>query len=131
MLLINIVFLIWSLTNYGHTDGIGYLYRGSCATVNQMSTGVHVVINILSTILLSGSNFCRFFQNRKFIIRLIRFTGMQRLSAPSRADLDAAHSKSIWLDIGIPSVKNLGYIPWRRAMLWWLLGLSSIPLHLL
>lgn len=37
----------------------------------------------------------------------------------------------IWLDIGVPSLRNLRRISTRRVVLWWLLALSSIPLHLL
>ena len=56
---------------------------------------------------------------------------MQCLTAPTRADIDRAHEKNAWLDIGILSLKNLHYIGYQRLTLWTVLGLSSIPLHLL
>jgi hypothetical protein len=68
----------------------------------------------LSTVLLSGSNYC-----------------MQCLSAPSREEVNAAHAKGKWLDIGIPSVHNLKSISMKKVGLWWCLGLSSVPLHLM
>ncbi|EQB43346.1 hypothetical protein CGLO_18004 [Colletotrichum gloeosporioides Cg-14] len=67
----------------------------------------------MSTLLLGASNSCA-----------------QLLSSPSRQDIDRAHSKGKWLDIGIPSVRNLRHISRRRVCLWALLFLSSIPLHL-
>lgn len=56
---------------------------------------------------------------------------MQCLSAPTRSEVDKAHSQGIWLDIGVPSVRNLRRLSTPRIVLWWLLAISSIPLHLL
>ena len=56
---------------------------------------------------------------------------MQCLTAPTRTDIDEAHAKGRRLDIGILSVRNLGSIGVKRVLLWSLLGLSSVPLHLL
>jgi hypothetical protein len=82
--------------------------------VSKMNTYLHLAINLLSTILLSSSNYC-----------------MQCLSAPTRKEVDAAHAKGVWLDIGVPSIRNLKHIDRTRVLLWGLLGLSSLPLHLL
>ena len=79
-----------------------------------MSLWLHFVINVLCTALLSASNYC-----------------MQCLSAPTRQDIDKAHAQKKWLDIGIPSVRNLRSITWKHITLWWLLAISSIPLHLM
>jgi hypothetical protein len=89
------------------------LYSGNCEEVTKMSIGIHLLINLLSTLLLSASNY-----------------GMQCLSAPTRPEVDAAHAKKIWLDIGVLSVKNLSKISGKRRFLWVMLGLSSFPLHL-
>ncbi|KAI9789333.1 MAG: hypothetical protein M1816_006222 [Peltula sp. TS41687] len=56
---------------------------------------------------------------------------MQCLTAPTREEVDTAHRRGKWLDIGIPSVKNLWRISPAKVILWALLGLSSIPLHLI
>ena len=58
-------------------------------------------------------------------------SGMQRLCAPTRQELDKAHRDHFWLDIGIVSVRNLAKISKRRLAIWLLLALSSVPLHLL
>lgn len=85
-----------------------------CSLMKKMSMWLHLAINVLSTVLLSASNYC-----------------MQCLSSRTREEVDRAHANGMWLDIGVPSVRNLQHISWRRAITWWLLGLSSVPLHLL
>jgi hypothetical protein len=112
--MINLGTGIWVALRLGLTDSIAPIYRGDCAKVEKFNTWVHLAINVLSTVLLSGSNYC-----------------MQCLSAPSREDVNAAHAKGKWLDIGIPSVHNLRSISTKKVSLWWCLGLSSVPLHLM
>lgn len=112
-LLINITVISW-LSSRGDGVELVEVFKGSCATVQQMDIWIHLAINALSTFLLGGSNYC-----------------MQCLCAPTRADVDRAHSRAQWLDIGVPSVRNLGKVSLFRAALWWMLGLSSIPLHLM
>lgn len=56
---------------------------------------------------------------------------MQLLVSPTRREVDQAHSNKSWVDIGVPSVRNLRFISFKRVVLWSLLALSSIPLHLL
>jgi hypothetical protein len=90
------------------------IYTGDCKRVETTDTWIHLAINALSTLLLSGSNYC-----------------MQCLSAPTRAEVDAAHARKKWLDIGVPSIRNLRNIGRKRVFLWWCLGLSSVPLHLI
>jgi hypothetical protein len=58
------------------------LYTGDCELVSPLNTGIHLIINALSTILLSSSNYC-----------------MQCLSAPTRQDIDKAHRNKRWLDM--------------------------------
>jgi hypothetical protein len=98
----------------GFDEGIGTLLQGECSKITGYSIGAHLAINVLSTLLLSGSNYC-----------------MQCLSAPTRREINNAHKRGITLDIGIPSLRNLGALdPWKFLM-WILLGISSLPLHLL
>ena len=94
--------------------GIGTIQLGSCQKTKNVSLWLHLLINILSTALLSASNYC-----------------MQCLSSPTREEVDKAHARHIWLDIGVPSVRNLRRISWKRIILWWLLAITSLPLHLL
>ncbi|OQE36889.1 hypothetical protein PENCOP_c011G05832 [Penicillium coprophilum] len=77
------------------------LYEGDCEKVHRLSTGFHLLVNLLSTALLSASNF-----------------GMQCLSAPTRQDIDQVHRWGSWLDIGVPSVRNLFRVSRRRSILY-------------
>jgi hypothetical protein len=112
-LLVNIVAAIW-LAEHKQGSNLVELYRGSCETVKQIDLWSHLAINALSTLLLGGSNYC-----------------MQCLCAPTRADIDRTHQRRRFLDIGVPSFRNLTGIPRHKAILWWILAISSIPLHLM
>ncbi|KAF2030263.1 hypothetical protein EK21DRAFT_112181 [Setomelanomma holmii] len=107
--LINLIVTIWGST----ARDSGILIEGDCQRVKRLNTGLHVFINILSTILLSGSNYC-----------------MQCLSAPTRSEVDKAHALGLWLDIGIPSIRNVKHLSRQRLILWVLLATTSLPLHL-
>lgn len=95
-------------------DNRNIMLEGDCSRVKTLNTVAHILINALSTILLGASNYC-----------------MQCLSAPTRHEVDQAHASRHWLDIGILSIRNIGKISRKRAMLWWVMGISSLPLHLL
>ena len=56
---------------------------------------------------------------------------MHIVSAPSRRDIDKMHSRKKVLDIGLNSISNTFKLGWSRRAVWILLGLSSIPLHLM
>ncbi len=114
----NLTFTIWAVSRPGSKirNGVGVLSEAtSCSQAKIINTAVHVLINVLSTILLAGSNYC-----------------MQCLSAPTREQVDKAHRQSRWVDIGVPSIRNLFETASRgNVILWVLLSLSSLPLHLL
>lgn len=111
--LINFIVTIWASATVRER---GIFFEGDCDRAKRLNSGLHVLINILSTVLLSGSNYC-----------------MQCLSAPTRGEIDLVHSNAggTWLDIGVPGIRNIKHISRRRQVLWCLLGLSSLPLHLL
>lgn len=98
----------------GHASAISVIRKGTCDDIEHTGLAIHLVINVVSTLLLGASNYC-----------------MQCLSAPTREDVDRAHQKGTWLDIGVPSLRNLRFIKQGNLVYWMLLGLSSIPLHLL
>jgi hypothetical protein len=54
----------------------------------------------------------------------------QCLVAPTRKDVDRAHRAASWLDIGVPSLRNLFRISRKRSFLWLCLCFSSLPFHL-
>ncbi|KAH8179484.1 hypothetical protein LIA77_01003 [Sarocladium implicatum] len=114
ILLINFGLTIFAVASYGSSKGVGLVYQGKCGTVRALDLWLHLLINLMSTGLLSASNYC-----------------MQLQAAPTREDIDKAHSEGRWLDIGIPSLRNLLYLRWWRRITWGLLAFSSIPIHLI
>lgn len=87
---------------------------GSCSETKTIVFWADLATNALSTLLLAASNNC-----------------VQLLSAPTRQDIDLAHIRGKWLDIGAPSVRNLPVLGSMRLSLYALLLISSIPLHLM
>ncbi|GIZ44544.1 hypothetical protein CKM354_000774000 [Cercospora kikuchii] len=113
VLVANICLLAWSATrpSSGVTTRI---FTGSCKTSRAIDLSMHLFINLLGTILLAAGNNCA-----------------QILSAPTREEITQAHRRGRWVDIGVPSVRNLREIPAWRISLWLLLYISSAPLHLI
>jgi hypothetical protein len=112
---INITVLIIGATHgKGFENGFAVPMSGRADAMSWWSSAIHVVVNALSTILLAASNYT-----------------MQVLSSPTREDVDKAHAKHKHLDIGVLSVRNLTRIPRRRLFLFILMGMSTIPIHLL
>ena len=118
VLLINVSLTVYAATNPEYKteseSGIGTLYEGSCDKSRMIGLWLHLGINVLSTLLLSGSNYTQLC-----------------LAAPTRSEIDAAHARRRWMDIGIPSIRNLLRIKAERTYLWIAIGITSIPLHLL
>lgn len=114
ILIINLILTTWAVSSSGIQNGLGTLQDGNCKRTATLTFWIHLAINVLSTLLLGASNY-----------------SMQCLSSPTRREIDKAHGQGIWLDIGVPSVRNLRRLSTTRIVLWWLLAISSIPLHLL
>jgi hypothetical protein len=111
----NVAILVWGVTrNGGYQNGLAVPMSGEADEVSWWSSAFHIAINAMSTLLLAASNYT-----------------MQVLSAPTRGEIDRAHSTKQWLDLGVLSLHNLHRIPKRRLMLCIILGISSIPIHLL
>ncbi|KAF4872037.1 hypothetical protein CGCSCA1_v008817 [Colletotrichum siamense] len=93
---------------------ISKIFEGDCDSARVRLMALKAFVNAFSTLILISSNYF-----------------MQMLAAPTRTDIDAAHRRSRWMDVGIPSMRNLRFVsPWR-GVLWSLFALSSVPFHLL
>jgi uncharacterized membrane-anchored protein YitT (DUF2179 family) len=112
-LFVNILTLVIVCAKYPMENNQVAFFRGSCHTSHAVTTVAHILINILSTILLAYSNFA-----------------MQCMNSPTRAEVDKAHSKQKWLNIGTPSIRNLFFISKLKLSIWIVLALSSLPLHM-
>lgn len=112
MFILLILFLIsfHSIGSFGSTT----LFLGSCAQSGRNVSVLRLFINIVSTAILTSSNFF-----------------LQILTAPTRNDIDKAHRRTRWLDIGIPSLRNLFFVSWSKLALWLLIAITSLPFHLL
>lgn len=108
------ILVIGAKRGRGFEHGFSVPLTGMADEMAWWSSAIHILINALSTLLLAASNYT-----------------MQVLSSPTRKDVDKAHAKNEHLDIGVLSVRNLGRIPRRRLLLFIIMGLSSIPIHLL
>ncbi|KAJ5518532.1 hypothetical protein N7453_000954 [Penicillium expansum] len=93
--------------------GIGTLRMGDCSEVTTIDSAIHMVLNVVSSLFLGAGSYC-----------------MQILVAPSRREMDDAHSRGISLDIGVQSLRNLRWIKRNRIFQWGGIGLLSICLHL-
>lgn len=114
-LVINLTAIVWLKSHPANNEsGLVEVFQGSCSTVSRMNTWVHLLINIMSTLLLSGTNYC-----------------MQCLCAPTRREIDKAHAQSRFLDIGVQSYHNLFSKSLSQQLMWLILVISSVPLHIM
>jgi hypothetical protein len=111
---VNLSITVWVTKKYPASDGVGTLLTGNCVRVKQMNTGLHLVLNLLSTLFLGAGNYC-----------------MQVLVAPSGEELRKSHSAGSYYDIGIHSIHNLRQIGRGRRLLWIGFGICSTLLHLM
>lgn len=113
-LLVNIAIYTWLFRTYDAQAGTATVKRGPCGMIRNTNTGFHAALNIISTWILGASTYA-----------------MQGITAPTRAEVDAAHAKGKWVEIGAPSLRNLKYVRRRNTWIWLLLALTSMPFHLL
>lgn len=113
---VNIGTTVWAYTSYPpDPHGVGtFTSFGNCSTLSMINSSVHVALNIISSLFLGAGNYC-----------------MQILIAPSRAEMDKAHSKGVSLSIGVSNVGNSRYIERKRVFSWLLIGMFATILHLL
>lgn len=114
ILVTNFALTMLAIGRFPSTQGVGLIFEGNCTTVAKLDEWLHLLINLLSTGMLSASNYC-----------------MQLQAAPTRADVDKAHQNNSWVDIGVPSLRNLKFIGGWRRFSWALLAFSSVPVHLM
>jgi hypothetical protein len=113
---LTLILLILFLVSFHATGSFGdtTLFIGSCTQSSRNVLILRLFINIVSTAVLTSSNFF-----------------LQLLTSPTRDDIDNAHRRRRWLDIGIPSFRNLRCASWSKLILWLLIAVTSLPFHLL
>ncbi|KAJ7934369.1 hypothetical protein B0H13DRAFT_1591673 [Mycena leptocephala] len=114
VLVANVAGTAWAVVAFPpDRRGIGTFLLGDCTRVARISTALHVLLNVLSTLLLGAGSYC-----------------MQLLASPTRREADDAHTRGAALDIGVPSIKNLRHIDWRRVLGWSVIAVTATPLNL-
>lgn len=81
-------------------NGETRIFTGTCSKSQSANFGIHVAISLVSTSLLVAANY-----------------GFQILTSPTRVEVDMAHDAKSWLDIGVPSLRNLKSITRTRVVL--------------
>lgn len=113
VILVGVLVAFW--VESGSLLDYSILATGDChAYTGRLNTVLHLFINILSTGILASTNFF-----------------MQILNAPDRKDLDAAHQRGSWLEIGVLSPRNVFRVSKFKTVLYLAFFLSSIPIHVL
>lgn len=111
----NLVLAVTVCSRYKITlDGVATLYEGNCATVKRADSVIHILINVLAALLLGASNLT-----------------LQMIAAPARREVDRAHARGVWLDIGVTGFRNLWQLSRTSVVLWCFLAISSISIHFL
>lgn len=57
VLIINLILMIWAIAKHKLDAGYGILYAGNCGQTRTINATLHILINILSAVLLSASNY--------------------------------------------------------------------------
>lgn len=112
-LVANICVFAWLLRRNNPEHGSGTIHTATCGEISTLETGIKVALNVVSTLILGASTYA-----------------MQGTTAPTRAEVDVAHKRGKWLEIGTQSWRNLSYVSRRHATIWSVLAFTSLPLHL-
>ncbi|TPX18423.1 uncharacterized protein E0L32_011664 [Thyridium curvatum] len=100
VLLVGIICLVLAVVQTRAFAGETKVMTGSCASVDGLNRGLHVIISVLVLVVVAGASYV-----------------FQVLTSPTRPELAAAHERKRWLDVGIPSLRNLGAISTVRSIL--------------
>lgn len=94
--------------NHGHV-----IFKGDCQNARRLNLILHLLINLLSTVVAASSSFF-----------------MRILNSPSRKEIDQAHQKLRSLQIGVSSIQNLDFVSSSKRFLWFSLVFITLPIHL-
>lgn len=95
-------------------NGETRIFQGSCANSQKFSLGVHAAMSLVSMVILVAANY-----------------GFQILTSPTRVEVDMAHDAGKWLDIGVPSFRNMLSIARTRAIVAAVLLTSAVSVQVM
>ena len=90
------------------------IHSGSCTASSSINWLLHAAISVLVVVLVTGANYA-----------------FHVLSSPTRTEVDAAHARGKWLDIGVPSVRNFPQIARSRGVMAMVLLVSVVVLQVM
>ena len=108
-LLTAIVCIIVAVVTKKIDGGPQSIMEGSCSRVTAVDMGFHAAANLVSVFFIASANYVA-----------------QVLVSPTRTEVSMAHGKGSWLDIGMPSLRNLTGISKGKAVLSMLVVIIAI-----
>jgi hypothetical protein len=112
-LVLELALLIYSVRVNQPRRGLGMLYEGNCDKVKKLSILLLLPMNIIGTVLISTSNYV-----------------MQSVSAPTRQEVNRSHVGGGFRNIGMPTSYDMLLGRPYKSILWWILALTTVPIHL-
>lgn len=112
--IVNVAIYAWLYSAFKTKAGTATCMTGKCGHIRGANTAIHAALNVVSTCVLGASTYA-----------------LQGLTAPTRKEVDKAHAKGKWLEIGTASLRNLLYVRKLNILFWALLAITSLPFHLL
>jgi hypothetical protein len=112
--LANVAVTVWATKSHPTSGVMGSLSTGACRKIKHTNIGIHLLLNVFSSVFLGAGNYC-----------------MQVLAAPSSEEVRTAHAAGRYYEIGVHSVHNVWHSTRRKKMAWLLLGFCSTMLHLM
>lgn len=100
ILVLGAVALTLAVSRSSLPGGEAPIYTGSCARARQIHLGLRALVGVLAVALLAAANYA-----------------FQVLSSPTRLEVEMAHGKGRWLDVGVPSVRNLRRVSRGRVLM--------------
>jgi hypothetical protein len=114
ILVMAIICLTLAISRTQVLGGETAIYNGSCAMTAQINASLHFAINIVVVILIAGANYL-----------------FQVLSSPTRVEVAVAHDRKKWLDIGIPSLRNLSAISSSRVFMTSIILIAAVSTQIM
>lgn len=111
VLLVILLAVSWAKSAGLH--GNVFVYQGDCGRSRVIDIMLHLIINIVSSLVLASSNFF-----------------VQILSSPTRDEVDKAHASKRALQIGNTSIMTFFRLSMFKKVFLVLFLLSSLPFHL-
>ncbi|CRG91207.1 hypothetical protein PISL3812_08255 [Talaromyces islandicus] len=108
-----IILLAVSWPKSAGIHGNVFIYQGDCGRSRVVDITLHLIINIVSSLVLASSNFFA-----------------QILSSPTRDEVDKIHASKRAIQIGNTSINTVFRISPIKTVLLVLFFLSSLPFHL-